>query len=220
MRCKMKKVLLLFLGILSILTYILFKNDQYFPTIVEAKPFKNEFNESYAHDLYEIIKNVPEFRNNINNEELDVSIKEYVLLLYLNNRSCMEYSLFSKELFITTFEKIFGEIPTDLKLCEEKEQKYECNVKCDELIKPLSEYIKYEKTDKEIIIYEKSGFLFQFDDNKKYLKINIDDIESIAVFSKKEVIDINKYLEQLNTYKHVFKIEKNRYIWSYSEKQS
>ena len=68
MRCKMKKVLLLFLGILSILTYILFKNDQYFPTIVEAKPFKNEFNESYAHDLYEIIKNVPEFRNNINNE--------------------------------------------------------------------------------------------------------------------------------------------------------
>ena len=116
----MKKVLLLFLGILSILTYILFKNDQYFPTIVEAKPFKNEFNESYAHDLYEIIKNVPEFRNNINNEELDISIKEYVLLLYLNNRSCMEYSLFSKELFITTFEKIFGEIPTDLKLCEEK----------------------------------------------------------------------------------------------------
>ena len=178
------------------------------------------FNESYAHDLYEIIKNVPEFRNNINNEELDVSIKEYVLLLYLNNRSCMEYSLFSKELFITTFEKIFGEIPTDLKLCEEKEQKYECNVKCDELIKPLSEYIKYEKTDKEITIYEKSGFLFQLDDNKKYLKINIDDIESIAVFSKKEVIDINKYLEQLNTYKHVFKIEKNRYIWSYSEKQS
>ena len=64
------------------------------------------------------------------------------------------------------------------------------------------------------------GFLFQLDDNKKYLKINIDDIESIAVFSKKEVIDINKYLEQLNTYKHVFKIEKNRYIWSYSEKQS
>ena len=41
----MKKVLLLFLGILSILTYILFKNDQYFPTIVEAKPFKNEFND-------------------------------------------------------------------------------------------------------------------------------------------------------------------------------
>ena len=107
----MKKVLLLFLGILSILTYILFKNDQYFPTIVEAKPFKNEFNESYAHDLYEIIKNVPEFRNNINNEELDVSIKEYVLLLYLNNRSCMEYSYFQKDYLLPHLKKYLVKFP-------------------------------------------------------------------------------------------------------------